>query len=44
MLFGGSIEKQDEQSFESLGLIYILSISGIHLYALGSVLKKIFLS
>lgn len=42
MLFGGSIEKQDEQSFESLGLIYILSISGIHLYALGSVLKKIF--
>ncbi|GEM_PF-659220 len=40
-LFGQSLDHQTESIYEQLGITYLLSISGLHLYVLIEIVKKI---
>ena len=42
MMFGIDMSEETEDSFQSLGILHLLSLSGIHLYILVVVIKKIF--
>ena len=42
MLFGQSLDQESKENYELLGMLHLISVSGIHLYVVAYILKKLF--